>query len=517
MNSKIDNKLMNYQVTEIIDLLHDVSQSLNSGENFDVLIKPVLHLMREHLGLRSGMLTIFNRATGSIFIEESFGLQDKTNAEYKIGEGIIGEVVESGTSLIVQDASKDSRFLNKTGSLMHRSSFISVPIIYGHDVLGTLSAFRDWEEALELEYDAKLLEILAAMIARTVRLHRSIHEENFKLQAENQRLQTQITSNYKPESIIGNSKNMREVFHMVNKVAATDTTALLLGESGVGKELIAKEIFSESKRNDKPYLRFNCAAIPEGMVESELFGHEKGAFTGAHQKRLGLFLAAEGGTIFLDEIGELTPAVQTKLLRVLQEREFQAVGSDRTQTCDVRIIAATNRNLEKEVEKGTFREDLYYRLNVFPITIPSLKDRKTDIPLLTDYFIKKYSEQNLKEVVRISTPAIDMLMSYHWPGNVRELENCIERAVILCEGDTIHGYDLPPTLQTGHELTTHFNQNFEQTIETLEREMIVDALKNANGNARTAAGVLGISYRKLGLRLEKYHIDFRAYRNPHRS
>jgi Nif-specific regulatory protein len=281
----------------------------------------------------------------------------------------------------------------------------------------------------------------------------------------------------------------------------------LRGESGVGKELIAHAIHYNSVRAAKPLVKVNCAALPENILESELFGHEKGAFTGAHQQRKGRFELADRGSIFLDEVGDLTPGMQIRLLRVLQEREFERVGGTETIKIDVRVIAATNRNLDELMTERTFRRDLYYRLNVFPIHIPPLREHKTDILLLADYFVEKYSRKHAKAIRRISTPAIDMLMAYHWPGNVRELENCIERAVLMSNDDVIHGHHLPPTLQTAEFSGTTLRGTLQETLERVEREMIVEALKSCRGNRAKASRMLGVSERIMGLRVEKHGID----------
>jgi Nif-specific regulatory protein len=287
---------------------------------------------------------------------------------------------------------------------------------------------------------------------------------------------------------------------------------LLRGESGCGKELVAHAIHYASARAAKPFIKVNCAALTETLIESELFGHEKGSFTGAIAQRKGRFELAHSGTIFLDEIGDLSPATQIRLLRVLQEKEFERVGGNETIRTDARVIAATNRHLEQMVEQGKFRQDLYYRLNVFPIHIPPLKERKTDIPLLADFFVEKYSKLHHKNIKRISTPAIDMLMSYHWPGNVRELENCIERAVLVSSDDVIHAHYLPPTLQTAEATGTLPADNLAAALDRLEREMILDALKSSRGNMAKAARALGMSERLIGLRVNKHGIDPKRFR-----
>ena len=299
---------------------------------------------------------------------------------------------------------------------------------------------------------------------------------------------------------------------MISQVCRSNATVLVRGQSGTGKELVANSIHYNSTRAKHPFVKVNCAALPENLIESELFGHEKGAFTGAVKQKQGKFELAHRGTLFLDEIGSISLDVQVKLLRALQEREFERVGGHRTIKSDVRIIAATNKNLERAVEEGSFRGDLYYRLNVFPIFLPPLKERKTDILLLADYFVERYASENGKEIRRISTPGIDMLMSYHWPGNVRELENCIERAVLLCNEGVIHGYHLPPTLQTGIESGTLPAKTLEEATCNLEREMIIDSLKNTRGNITAAAGMLGTTVRKFSYKAQKYGIHYKDYR-----
>jgi Nif-specific regulatory protein len=305
---------------------------------------------------------------------------------------------------------------------------------------------------------------------------------------------------------------MRDVYRQIHKVAASDTTVLVRGESGTGKELVAHAIHYSSQRAKGPFIKVSCAALNENLLESELFGHEKGAFTGAIQSRKGRIEAADGGTLFLDEIGDFTAATQVKLLRVLQEHQFERVGSNRTIKTDARIIAATNRDLEKAVEKETFRQDLYYRVNVFPIILPPLRDRKDDILLLADYFVEQYSRKMGKEVRRISTPAINMMVVYHWPGNVRELENCIERAVLLSNDAVIHAHHLPPTLQTSDASDTIGTGSLKERVNIFERDLIVDALKRCNGSIAAAARDLGSTTRVLGYKVKELEIDYRKYR-----
>ncbi|HED31396.1 MAG TPA: GAF domain-containing protein [Prosthecochloris aestuarii] len=529
---------------DTIRLLAEVSRALNHEEDINKVLRQVLSIMSEHMDMMRGMITILNRDTDEIVINESFGLSEEEQARgrYKPGEGIIGKVVKTGRHIAVPRIDEEPMFLDRTGSRNRLKTnhlcFVCIPLRSGNEVIGTLSADRavcveknqtktrknkhlkDTTEEL-----VDLLSIIASMISRTVRIKQIAQEESGAIpDAETSRIfsfyreeshlieDEQYSTVARPANIIGNSKAMLSVFRMIDKIAPTNATALILGESGVGKELVASAIHFKSHRPDKAFIKFNCAALPESIVESELFGHEKGAFTGATSTRQGRFELADGGTVFLDEIGELSLAVQAKLLRILQEKEFEKVGGSKTLKTDIRVIAATNRDLEEEIANGKFREDLYYRLNIFPITVPALRERKSDILLLADYFVEKYNAINFKGVRRISTRAIDMLMRYHWPGNVRELENCIERAVILSEDSVIHGYHLPPTLQTAESSGTPATGSLQQRLDAIEHEMIIEALKRTKGNMSKAARELGLSERVMGLRVKKFGIDFRKYR-----
>jgi Nif-specific regulatory protein len=300
---------------------------------------------------------------------------------------------------------------------------------------------------------------------------------------------------------------MEQVYEHVAQVAPSSTTVLIRGESGTGKELVAHGIHYGSPRADKPFIKVSCGALPESLVESELFGYEPGAFTDARAQKKGRFELADGGTLFLDEVGELSAATQVKLLRVLQEREFERLGGVKPIKINVRLVAATNKDLEKALGQGSFREDLYYRLNVFTIYLPPLRERKPDIPLLADHFVEKYASAHGKEVRRIATTAIDMLMSYHWPGNVRELENCIERAVVVCDGGVIHGHHLPPTLQTAEVSGTLPRLSLASAVSSYEKDLILDALKSARGNRARAARLLDSTERIIGYKVRKYSID----------
>lgn len=505
------------EVQELL-LLFEISRRLGNSLDLRDVVRPVLEAIANNMGMIRGTLTLLNRASGEIFIETAHGLSEsqKERGKYRPGEGVTGKVIASGMPAVVPHISQEPLFLDRTGArkaLRKKDiSFICVPIKLGSEVIGALSADRLFEEGVSLDEDVRLLSIITSMIAQAVKLRQAAQEEAHRLLEENRRLHSQLKERFRPSNIVGNSKAMRNVYDLIAQVTRSETTVLIRGESGTGKELVAHAIHYNSFREDKPFIKVNCGALPEGVVESELFGHEKGAFTGAVSTRKGRFELAHGGTIFLDEIGDLSPTTQIKLLRVLQEREFERVGGTTTIKTDVRVIAATNRDLETLIEEGKFRQDLYYRLNVFPIHIPPLRGRKTDIPLLADFFVEKYSKTNHKNIRRISTPAIDMLMTYHWPGNVRELENCVERAVLLSSNHVIHGRHLPPTLQTAEASGTTHAGTLDGTLEDMERDLIVDALKASRGNKAKAARALGITERTMGLRVQKHGIEPRRFR-----
>jgi Nif-specific regulatory protein len=512
------NSLMSNDQREVneLRLLFEISQALNRNLDLSTVLRPVLERMSQFMGLIRATVTILNRESGSILIDMACGLSTKEleRGRYRLGEGITGTVVETGEPAIVKKVSQDARFLDKTQTRRREMektktelSFVCVPIRLMDEVIGALSADREYREDISLTDDMRLLSLVASLIAQAVAMRRDALEQVRVLANENERLYGVITERMNNSKIIGTSHAIRQVHQLIHQVADTDTTVLVRGESGVGKELVAEALHINSKRSKGPFVKINLAAIPDTMVESELFGHERGAFTGALHMRQGRFEAAHGGTIFLDEIGDLPLSTQVKLLRLLQERQFERLGSNQTQSVDIRIIAATNRDLEALVQEEAFRQDLYFRLNVFPVFVPPLRERRTDITLLADYFIAKISAKNGKDVKRISTPAIDMLMSYHWPGNVRELQNCIERAVILSSDGVIHSHQLPPSLQTAEESNTPPTGKLPAALEALEREMICDALKSSNGNMAKAARLLGITERLIGIRIKAYSID----------
>ncbi|MDR3139265.1 MAG: sigma 54-interacting transcriptional regulator [Treponema sp.] len=509
-----------------LELLFDIVRTFDRHVELRTALGPLLNLMEIRAGLTWGMVTLLDRTTGLLKIEEAYGLtpEEKARGIYRFGEGLVGRVFESGIAVTVPDLSRETRFLNRaknrTMADMVGLTYYCVPIRSKGSVIGTLSAERRIREDApenQMARDRAFLEKVSSIIADSAKLRERIMEEQFHYRQEHDAedshaLKDQGGRIMAGSSIIGTSNAMRGVYSMLTQVAPSDATVLITGESGTGKELVAAELHRLSKRVGQSFVKINCAALPESIIESELFGHERGAFTGAHAQRKGHFELAHRGTLFLDEIGELSPQIQVKILRVLQERELERVGGNSTIKVDVRLIAATNKNLEEEVKSGRFRDDLYYRLNVFPLHIPPLRERKSDIILLADHFAEKYADKNGKLIKRISSPAIDLLTSYSWPGNVRELENCIERAVILSADMVIHSYNLPPSLQSAASTNTEPTTTLEAALSRLEKELIVEALKLADGNMSAAARRLGITERQMGLRVHHYGINWRLYR-----
>ncbi|MCJ7595289.1 MAG: sigma 54-interacting transcriptional regulator [Desulfobacterales bacterium] len=501
-----------------IGCLYEITSALHATLDLRKALYKVLELLSQHLGMNRGSITLLHLETSEIHIEVAYGISPsaKTKGRYKLGEGVTGRVIETGRPMAVPDIQAEPLFLGRTGtrgrSEKGKIAFICVPIKEGTRVLGALSVDRIFDVSCPLDEDVRFLTIISGLIAQKVGVLERIHREKEQLNEENLRLKKELGKKYSFINIIGNSRKMQEVFHLITQVAKSNANVLLLGESGTGKELVANAIHYNSLRGDKALVKVNCAALPSNLVEAELFGHEKGAFTGASRQKEGKFELANGGTIFLDEIGALALESQGKLLRVLQERELERLGGTKIIKVNVRLIAATNMDLTAAVEMGSFREDLFYRLNVYPIYLPPLREREADILLLADYFLEKYAKEYHKDIRRISTPAIDALVQYHWPGNVRELENCLERAVLLCEDQVVHSYHLPPTLQTAEETGTRQSQSLQDATERFERELLIDALKTSRGNMRKAASDLQSSERIFGYKVKKYNINPKQYR-----
>src|SRR5438128_1999286 len=494
-----------------LSTLLDVSQALSGTLNLKASLHRVLEVLTDQYGAVRGLVALLD-AGGALHVEASDGMSDSSRAvSHEVGEGITGRVVQSGKPIVVPRVSREPAFLHRAArrpELAHQElSFVCVPIVLNRRAVGALAIDLKFKADRNFDRSTKFLGVVASMIAQALKVQRLIEEDKRRLVDENTHLRQELRERYDFSNLVGSSGPMRQIYEQVTQVAGTNTTVLIRGESGTGKELIAHAIHYSSLRAKKPFVKVSCAALPESLIESELFGYEKGAFTGAEARKKGRFELAEGGTLFLDEIGDVNLATQVKLLRVLQEREFERVGGTETIKANVRLVAATNKDLERAIAAGTFREDLYYRLNVFTIFIPPLRDRKADLLMLADHFLDKFSQEHGKSIKRISTPAIDMLASYHWPGNVREMENALERAVLMCDGEVIHAHHLPPSLQTAEASGTVTRVSLHDAVSAYEKDLIQDTLKTTRRNRATAARLLDTAARILSYKVRNYAID----------
>lgn len=494
---------------QTLSALYCVAGVLSERSGQGQTLHDIIQVLEQGLGLMRCTIMLLTPDGERLVVAavRSVSPSKSERVKYDRGEGITGTVLAEGRSVIVPSIAHEPSFRDRLHERSRRraedASFICVPITLGREVVGTLAADLPTDDPSSLNEAERTLTIVASMIGFDVRVRRAEREEREALEAENLQLRDALREQFRPENIVGNSRPMREVYLRIRRVAASSTTVLVRGETGTGKELVASAIHYSSPRADGPFVRVNCAQLSESLLESELFGHEKGAFTGAVSDRIGRIEQAEGGTLFLDEIGDFAPAVQVKLLRFLQEHEFERVGSNATRQADVRVIAATNRDLEQAVAAGDFRQDLYYRIHVFPITLPPLRDRGDDTLLLANHFVEKYAKRMSKPIHRISTPAINTMLAYHWPGNVRELENCIEYAVLLADDDVIHSHHLPPTLSLPDPHTTRRPGSLQASVEALERDLISDAIKTHNGNATAAAKQLDLTPRIIRYKMKK--------------
>ncbi len=498
--------------------LLQVSQTLGSTPDLRTGLARVLDFLHESHGAVASQVCLHMETGGDLVVEAAKGPKAAAarKVRYRVGEGITGRVAQTGKPIVVPQISQEPLFLNRSGlwpgHTSQELSYICVPVPGAPGGTGTLGAAYAYRKDRRYDQEARFLGIVGAMLGQATRVHGLMDAERRRLQDENSLLRQELRGKYDLRHIVGDSRLMQQVYDAVAQVAPSVTTVLIRGESGTGKELVAHAIHYSSPRADKPFVKVSCGALPEALIESELFGYEPGAFTDARKQKKGRFDLAHGGTLFLDEIGELSPATQVKLLRVLQEREFERLGGVKSVKVDVRVVAATNKDLEAAVKQGSFREDLYYRLNVFGIFLPPLRDRRPDIPLLADHFVETYAAAHHKDVRRIATTAIDMMMSYHWPGNVRELENCVERAVLVCDGGAIHAHHLPPTLQTAEVSGTLGRLSLARAVASYEKDLIQDALKSARGNRAKAARLLDSTERIVGYKVGKYGIDESRFR-----
>ncbi|NDV18049.1 GAF domain-containing protein [Pseudodesulfovibrio sp. JC047] len=494
-----------------------VQKSLKRDIPLEESLNALLKILARDMEYVRAFMVIMDPKTENLKLSLTYSPTQVEDVTYSPGRGIIGRVFDSGESITIPRLSDDPEFLNKafgrSEKELKKLGFICVPVLNQHsdrtEVIGALSVDVPLIPADDLAAHCQFLEVVAGIIAGHVaQLQEEMATQNHML---TQGMMSGGPDATPPKDFVAASKAMRMVLRQSRQVAPSRATALLRGESGTGKELLADAIHKASPRADKPLIKLNCAALPVELIESELFGHQKGAFTGAFQTKRGLFEIADQGTLFLDEIGELSLDAQAKVLRAIQEKEIQRVGSEQTITVDVRLICATHQPLEELLKKGLFREDLFYRINVFPIFIPPLTERREDILPLAEHFLADFTEEYSKEVKRISTPAIELLVMYHWPGNVRELKNCIERAVLLCEEQVIRTYHLPPTLQSAESSATGTNLSFGEAVAKFEQELLIDSLKQTGGNMLQSARDLRVSYRIVNYKVKKYNIDVKKY------
>jgi Nif-specific regulatory protein len=464
-----------------IAILNEIGALLSSTLELREAFGKMMQIISEKLNMNRGSLVLLDESTGRLRTESAVGLtaEEIERGKYALGEGVTGNVVATGRPRVIPDVRNDPDFLNRTGRITSDAgplSFICVPIKIEGRTAGALSIDKPFEDTGSLESDQAFLTIIAAFLAQAIQVNRMVMRQKEELLEENAQLRAQVRDRYRFENIIGDAPAMHEVFAVVGQVANSRATVLLLGETGTGKEMMAKAIHYNSPRKDRPFIRVNCGALTGTLLESELFGHVKGSFTGAIRDKIGRFEAADGGTIFLDEIGTLEPQLQVKLLRVLQEREFERVGDTQTVKVDVRVIAATNVDLQEEVAKENFREDLFYRLNVVSIYLPPLRNRREDIPRLIDYFLDKYNAMNERRLRRISRDMLNVLLRYPWPGNVRELENAIERSVVLSRDEDFTEDLLPLSVRmfAAQRRTNQSSESIESLTKRLADQAVVD-------------------------------------------
>ena len=534
-----------------IDIVEEITQILGDNLELNEVFQQAVSLLSRRLNITRAALVLLDRASGQLRTVAAVGLTpaEQQRARYAVGEGVTGAVHASGEAAVIPDVTQHPDFLNRIGSTpggesgsassaaptstadTDVTSFICVPVRDGDGRVGTVSIHKPFTDDATLAADARLLKIVAGLFSQTVRIHHLVQMEKDQWLEENERLRDSLRTRYKFDNIIGSSPVMLDVLNTIGQVASSRATVLLLGETGCGKEMIAKAIHYNSPRKDKTMIRINCGALSPQLLESELFGHVKGSFTGAIKDKIGRFEAADGGTIFLDEVGTLDPQLQVKLLRVLQEREFERVGDHRTVKTDVRVIAATNLELEDEVRNGSFREDLYYRLNVVTIHLPPLRTRREDIPRLIDHFLDRYNRENQRHVSTISRDVLNTLLRYPWPGNVRELENAVERAVVLSTGEEFVEELLPLQIRmfaqqtrgdsgdasidglagrlASHavqQLQAYEGEIYSMVIGEVERHLIGEALRHNAGVKVRAADFLGINRNTLNKKVKELNL-----------
>ena len=519
-----------------LSLLTRMGEALGTALDPNSFLQEMMNVLASELGMIRGTLVLLDKTANKLRIVAAHGLSaaERARGEYDIGEGITGQVVKTGLPEAVPDIRKDARFVDRTATRKVDTTwpiaFICVPLRIDNDVAGALSADRPSASEAMLDKDLRLLSIVSSLASQVLKINRLLQVEKEEILIRNEQIVCDLKSRYRLENLIGQSKAIQHVLAIAGTAAKSNAPVLISGDTGTGKELVANVVHYHSPRSKGPFVKINCGALPETLLESELFGHVKGAFTGAVENREGCFDLAHQGTLFLDEIEEMSPRLQVKLLRVLQEGEFEPVGGTRTRRVDVRVVAATNKDVKVEMRDGRFRKDLYYRLNVVPIHLPPLRDRREDIPLLVDHFLEKYNSENGKNVTKISREVLDRLLEYPWPGNVRELENCIERAVVMSPANALSVSLLPDEIMSTKpegpstnsvrhladdeanicQITERFCEGIGDLAQAREKlhhlveQTIISRALSKGMSQRTLAGRLGISRTTLRKRLREH-------------
>jgi Nif-specific regulatory protein len=519
-----------------IELLYQIAVMLSSSTAITETIEKGMRLLKQHSYLDRCALFIASDDQKELELFASIDLtpQQRKMASYRFGEGATGLAAKSKEPVVIENIHNDINYLNKLGTVNSASvSYVAVPLLKEEEVLGVISANTLENSKLNFDDIVRMLTIVGSLFASTFKTQQTFAKEKESLSELKTYYRDEMLQNYKFEDIIGKSSKMQQIFAMLETVAPTDATILVRGETGTGKELIATAVHNLSRRKNGPFIKLNCAAISETLLESELFGHEKGAFTDAKEMRKGRFELADGGTLFLDEIGDISPSLQVKLLRILQEQEFERVGGNKTVKVNVRLVAATNRNLEEMVSKGEFREDLFYRLNVIPINLPPLRERYEDVKLLIEHYLKKFMKEHRKQMT-LSKAAMELLLDYPWPGNIRELQNTMERIVLICPDGEVQpemlNHVLPFNYQKMHMAATQAPAAApvqrepepqpssaapaaehptltKSSLQEMEKESIIQALIDNHGIQTKAARQLGMTARQIGYKIKKYGID----------
>ncbi len=504
-----------------LKLLYEVSTSIYAIKDFDEMLRVVLHKIKEVCRIDGASLALHEPDQKVFYfiqtleMQQDGGHKDIEKMHFPDHLGVAGWVLQNNQTVLISDASKDERIFKEFAldKNLPTKSMICVPLRTPKAIIGVLYAINKLEGSFTAK-DSRLLEILSVTLAMAIENAKNygvLKQYANSLEQQNRRLMSEVQQRFEVHGLIASSSSMRQLFSLMEKVIDVTTTILIQGETGTGKELIAKVIHYNGPLKDNPFVAENCGALSENLLESELFGHVKGAFTGAISDKKGLFEMADGGTILLDEIGEMPPSMQVKLLRVLQEGEFRPVGASHYIKVNVRIIACTNRNLDEEMAKGNFREDLYYRVNVFPITIPPLRERKEDIPLLAVHFLREFAKKFKRPVPRLTSTALELISSYNWPGNVRELQNEMERALTLAgsKKEISEEYLSTKIFDSMDNTCTVFNKSgtLQEVTERIEKQMVHEALEKVGGNRSHAAKLLGITRQGLLNKIKRYNIE----------